>query len=122
MKIFTLILLLFVVFAVSSTQLSAQVIVVKGKVLDKRERPVPGTNILIKKSSRGTVANSDGDFELKMEEGEYTLLISMLGYNSVEQKVVVKKDHEYRLNVVMKKEWSDYQSKAVFEEVKQQKP
>lgn len=119
MKIVHLTLCLFLVYTITSTStpLSAQDIVIRGKALDKKDRPIPGTNILIKKASRGTVANANGDFELKMDEGEYTLIIAMVGYHSLEQKVVVKKGHEYRLKVVMKKEWTDNESEAVFEEV-----
>jgi hypothetical protein len=46
-------------------------------------QPVPGANIVIKGTTTGTVANANGEFSISVNPGDI-LVISFLGYNSVE--------------------------------------
>ena len=80
-----------IVLAFSSTFLLAQDIVINGKILDKRGHAVPGTNVLVSGTNSGTAVGADGIFELKLNPGKYTLVISMIGYNTIEHKVAVEK-------------------------------
>ncbi len=60
-----------------------QEILSKGRVLNADGEPLPGASVLVKGSSRGTVANQEGYFELETARGE-RLLISSVGYQSLE--------------------------------------
>jgi len=44
--------------------------------------PLPYVNIRVNKTSQGTAANVNGDFELKLNLGVYTLVASYIGYYS----------------------------------------
>jgi len=55
--------------------------VIKGKVLDKTyKEPLTGATIMIEGTSKGTTANIDGDYELKVAPGKYTLVVSYVSY------------------------------------------
>lgn len=67
--------------------LTAQ-ITIKGVVLDEDyQEPVIGTNIKIKNSSRGTITDINGEFEITIPNLGDTLVISFVGYES--QEVVI---------------------------------
>ncbi len=74
-----LILLLFSSFSV----LSAQEIDIKGKITDDTGEPLAGANVVVKGTSKGTVTNFDGEFEI-VAPSTGTLIFSSLGYASKE--------------------------------------
>lgn len=61
----------------------------RGKVTDEYGEPLPGVQILIKNTKKGTETNFDGEFGLDTKEGDY-LVFSYLGYQQLE--IAVKKD------------------------------
>ncbi len=66
---------------------------VSGKVIDADTNdPIPAATVSIKELSIGTTTNVDGEFELKVPEGNYTLLVQFIGYESVKQKITVGKE------------------------------
>jgi len=66
--------------------------IVQGSVMSREEKqPLPGATIRLRGTVYGTTSASDGRFILKnIPEGEYTLSISMIGYASARQTVVVR--------------------------------
>ena len=54
----------------------------------QRWRPLPGVNILVKGSTRGTVTGVDGAFSLSADAGDI-LTISLVGYKKIEVPVQV---------------------------------
>ena len=76
------ILLFFIVFALRQT-LFAQEYFIRGEVKDKvSNSPLPYANIRVLNSSTGTTTNKSGQYELKLNRGEYKLITSYIGYNS----------------------------------------
>ncbi|WP_291860643.1 TonB-dependent receptor [Marinilabilia sp.] len=65
--------------------LSAQTRMLSGKVLDESGLPVPGVNIIVEETQKGTITGTDGNFSVEVEEGQ-TLLFSFIG---MEQQRVV---------------------------------
>lgn len=61
--------------------------VVTGKVVDENEEGIPGANITIKGTTKGTVTELDGTFRITVPNDEATLVISFIGY--LTQEVVV---------------------------------
>tara|TARA_R110002167_G_scaffold233264_10_gene438532 strand:+ start:1823 stop:4591 length:2769 start_codon:yes stop_codon:yes gene_type:complete len=60
---------------------------IAGKLIDKEvnDEPLAFANVLIKGTTKGTTSDFDGLYEIsKLEAGTYTLLVSYLGYESVE--------------------------------------
>ena len=58
--------------------------VVSSVVSDATGSPIPGVNVVIKGTTRGTSTNFDGSFKIKTNEGE-TLVFSFMGMNTVER-------------------------------------
>ena len=54
----------------------------EGRVLDERALPLHDANVFIKNLNKGTSTNSEGYFFLELENGNYTVLISSLGYQT----------------------------------------
>jgi hypothetical protein len=84
-----------------SGQLFAQEIQVKGRIVDSEHKPVPGVNILIMGTSTGTVANTEGYFEIKLSPGTNQLLFAYLGYKELKRKLRIEKGFTYTLEVMM---------------------
>lgn len=76
-------LILFLGFSLSSF---AQEKRVEGKVTDQSGEPLPGTSIIIKGTSKGTVADLNGMYNLLANPGD-TLSFSYIGFEKVERGV-----------------------------------
>ena len=60
---------------------------VGGTVVDDAGEPIIGATVMEKGTTNGTVTDIDGHFKLKLQDGS-TLVISYIGYATVEQKAV----------------------------------
>jgi hypothetical protein len=92
MKRINFILLLLILI---SAEIFGQVL--KGKVRDKSGEPTPNAAIYIREISLGIAADELGEFQTKINEGNYTLEVSSLGFekkiiNITVDKPVVKTD------------------------------
>lgn len=61
---------------------------VRGKVTDGKGTPLPFAGISVKGSPLGTLANSDGVYELPLPEGEHTLHFQFLGFKTEAREIV----------------------------------
>lgn len=98
---------LFIMMALSSLASWAQTTNIKGTVVDDFGEPVIGASVLIKGTTKGTVTNVDGNFELSGEPGT-TLVISSLGmesqeltFNGQELNVILESDLKSLMEVVV---------------------
>ncbi|WP_343305442.1 TonB-dependent receptor [Chitinophaga niabensis] len=66
-----------------------QVFSVKGKVVGENQEPLPGVNIAVKGTSKGTVTREDGSYVLSVPLGTETLVFSFIGY--ISQEVPIQK-------------------------------
>src|SRR5690606_12445661 len=57
-----------------------------GTVTDEYGLPLPGVNIIIKKTSTGTQTDFDGNYSINGKKGE-TLVFSYVGYETQEVKI-----------------------------------
>lgn len=77
MKIYTY---LWVMFLFMTFSVGAQEDLVSGKVIDANTNlPLPGANVIVKNTTRGTLTDFDGNFSIEAAPGEI-LVISFLGY------------------------------------------
>ena len=58
-----------------------------GTVLDEKSMPIPGVSVIIEGTNRGVVTDFDGNFQIKLNDGEDVLVFSFLGYKTI--RVVV---------------------------------
>lgn len=57
---------------------------VEGKVSDANKEPLPGTSVLVKGTTRGTITDIDGTYNILASAGE-TLVFSFVGFETIEQ-------------------------------------
>jgi TonB-linked SusC/RagA family outer membrane protein len=90
-------LLLFFVFI--GTAAMAQTRLVTGKVVTSRDnQPIPDASVQLKGSSTGTVTSSDGTFKLSVPAEEATLVISYVGFTTIE-RILPKNVNELTLSL-----------------------
>ncbi|MFD1293138.1 TonB-dependent receptor domain-containing protein [Lutibacter holmesii] len=71
--------------------------VLKGKIIDEIGG-VPGVTVQIKNTSYGTTTNSKGEYSFTVPSGELIVVISSLGFKTVEIKVKIETNQEFILN------------------------
>ncbi len=76
---------------------------VSGKIFTERSAILPFASILVKGTTTGTTANSDGVFFLDLAPGEYTLICQHVGYEKRERSISVGKD-PLQINFVLREE------------------
>ncbi len=93
------------VLLIVATSLSAQEISsIVGKLTDKEanNEPLVFANVIIKGTTKGTTSDFDGLFELaNIEPGNYTVVFSFLGYETIEIPTVVEPGKVTTINVTM---------------------
>src|SRR5687767_12949843 len=83
-------ILLFVCYGIFATEVLSAI---KGKVLTSDGQPAAYVTVQIKHTHHGTLTDQNGEFVFKkIKPGHYTLLISLVGYEAVEQDVDVETD------------------------------
>ena len=68
-NIYTKLLMLFIFTCTSTLMFAQSTHVVKGTVKDKAGEPLPGASVVIEGEIVGTLADIEGDFELKVPSG-----------------------------------------------------
>ena len=76
---------------------------IKGIITTSEGDPAAGVNVVLKNSKYGTVTNDDGSFELnRVKPNTYSLQISLTGYETIEQEVIVAESETANINVQLK--------------------
>jgi hypothetical protein len=84
-----------------------------GVVKDNKSRPVAGVSITLKDTYDGSTTDSTGSFTFRTaEKGEHIILVSSIGYNEFEQKVVLT-DNALALNVSLKEKLDELRAVMV---------
>ncbi len=91
------VLISFVILCLS-TSLAAQTRTITGQVKDETGEPLIGANVLVKETGSGTVTDINGNFELEVNEGDQTLVISFIGYSSQEISI----ENKSTVSIVLK--------------------
>jgi TonB-dependent starch-binding outer membrane protein SusC len=93
-------------------------ITITGTVFDEAGESLPGVNILVKGTEKGTISDIDGKFGISVPNASATLVFSYLGYFTVEMKVdrtkpmvVTLKEESQSLNEVMVIGYQDVKKK-----------
>jgi hypothetical protein len=78
----------------------AQNITVTGTITDEKDESIPGANVVIKGSTRGTVSDVDGNFAIMVSNENSVLIFSFLGF--VSQEITV--GNQKKLSIVLREE------------------
>ena len=80
---------------------SSQTFLVKGKIVDSSNSPIPYASIFIEKFQIGTNADIEGYFEIFVNDLPASMQVSSIGYES--RKIVVADDKKNRLIILKSK-------------------
>ncbi|MGO2358882.1 MAG: TonB-dependent receptor [Mesonia sp.] len=87
--------LLFIFFPLLS--IAQDRMMLSGKITDG-DNPVPFANISVVNSTFGAAADINGDYELKLPEGSYTIQVQAVGFKSQQQKITTDNFKDVPLN------------------------
>ncbi|MEM7549279.1 MAG: DUF5686 and carboxypeptidase regulatory-like domain-containing protein [Bacteroidota bacterium] len=65
-----------------------------GTVVDENDQGLPFVSIYVKGSSHGTTSNFNGQFNFKLDAGQYTIVFQYVGYKTLEKEVSVGQQNE----------------------------
>src|ERR1700712_1437558 len=82
----------FAFFIIISFSAFSQTFTISGKITDGQNRPVPFASVYIKNTTRGTSANSEGEYGLQLKPGTYEVQYKAVGYKQQSRKVELTKD------------------------------
>ncbi len=88
------------IFTLSFFSLVAYSQKIKGVVTDNNGKILPFASVFIKENNKGTNANNEGKYSLKLEQGQYTLVCQYVGYKKEERKITVANDDQ-ELNFIL---------------------
>lgn len=63
--------------------------VIRGKITNERHEPLPFATVFVKGTTTGTTSNADGQYQLELPDGNYTIVCQYMGYNKTEKKVTI---------------------------------
>ena len=87
----TLLSSLFLVFSIISVY--SQQVILRGVVSDLASKePLIGASVVVKGTTRGAVTDLDGKYQLELTKGNYDIVISYVGYATVESNVEMQAD------------------------------
>ncbi|MPR33534.1 SusC/RagA family TonB-linked outer membrane protein [Cytophagaceae bacterium SJW1-29] len=77
-------LFLLALLLIGTVSVYAQDVAITGKITDEADQGIPGVNVVVKNSTRGTTTDADGNFTLNAPSANATLILSSIGYVSQE--------------------------------------
>ncbi|MBT6438270.1 MAG: carboxypeptidase-like regulatory domain-containing protein, partial [Flavobacteriales bacterium] len=83
-------LILLILFTLTSLITFGQY--VNGKLVDEQGKALPFANVYIKESTYGVSSDGNGMFFLELEKGSHTIVFSFVGYETVEEKIVIENE------------------------------
>ncbi len=83
-------------------------VVISGRIIDNRKKPMPGVSISIKDSYDGTTSDSSGNYRFTTtEKGTVTLTASFVGFKAFEQQIVITETKVIEISIAMKEEMNE---------------
>ena len=103
---------LLAVFILTSFNVFSQQITISGKITDEQNKAIPFASVYIKNTTKGTSANSEGEYTLQLKPGTYDVQYKAVGYKQESKKLqlnsnqtvnITLKIETYQLNDVVVK-------------------
>ncbi len=85
-------LFVFLLFLLASQGLYAQKVILKGKITDPKGLPVPFASVYEMNTTTGTSANSEGEYQLKLNPGKHTIIFKAIGFNQESRELDLQSD------------------------------
>ena len=75
---------------------------IKGKLYTSDSKAAAFVTVKLKDTKKYTITNEDGTFALRAEPGDYTIEISLLGYEPITQNLTVEKSKTVNISIQLK--------------------
>lgn len=91
----------FLLLLISISAFSQHKTMISGKVLSTEKTTVDFATVYLKGTNYGGTTNEEGIYHLQAPAGEYTLVVSAIGYKTVEKPVKLMHGERTKMNVVI---------------------
>ena len=91
----------FLLLLISISAFSQHKTMISGKVLSTEKTTVDFATVYLKGTNYGGTTNEEGIYHLHAPAGEYTLVVSAIGYKTVEKPVKLMRGERTKMNVVI---------------------
>ena len=91
----------FLLLLISISAFSQHKTMISGKVLSTEKTTVDFATLYLKGTNYGGTTNEEGIYHLQAPAGEYTLVVSAIGYKTVEKPVKLMRGERTEMNVVI---------------------
>lgn len=92
----------------------AQSGIIKGKITTSDGKPAEFVNVILKGTTKGTVADVEGNYEIKnIKEGSYTIQATFVGLKTASKKVTIENGQTANLDFVLEANASQLQEVLV---------
>ncbi len=91
----------FLLLLISISAFSQHKTMISGKVLSTEKTTVDFATVYLKDTNYGGTTNEEGIYHLQAPAGEYTLVVSAIGYKTVEKPVKLMRGERTKMNVVI---------------------
>ena len=89
-----------VIFIFLSVRVNAQSRILFGKITNARLEPLAFASVEVRETRSGTITKEDGTFRLRLEEGKYDLVVTMIGYKPQVFTVIIG-NADTQKNIIM---------------------
>ncbi len=91
----------FLLLLISILAFSQHKTMISGKILSTEKTTVDFATVYLKGTNYGGTTNEEGIYHLQAPAGEYTLVVSAIGYKTVEKPVKLMRGERTKMNVVI---------------------
>ncbi len=83
--------------------LSGQTYSITGRVVDLKDKPIPGVNVVLANTNFGAASDGEGNYEIaNLPPGTYTIEFSAIGYEKLKNENIIVQKESIILNIVLK--------------------
>ncbi len=90
----------FIILLFLSAAVKAQTHRLFGKITNAKLEPLAFVSVEVRETKRGTITKEDGTYQLRLDEGKYDLVVSMIGYKPQVLTVIIGKT-DVQKNIIM---------------------
>lgn len=99
-------LLILIIFALTHFSWATSLPIISGKVTSTVSEIVSYATVHLKGTTMGCMTDDNGCFSIQAPAGDYTIVVSMLGFETVEQQISLINGEESNLNITIEEKTS----------------
>lgn len=73
----------------------------EGRITDQGHHPIMGSLVLIRETYQGVACNENGEFQINLKPGSYTVDFRCLGYKTITQTITLQKEEKIVKEIVL---------------------